>query len=1196
MEAAEQEQSQQEPRGVLHMDRPQLEHADTFYKRLWKHQRHNQSSHLSTSRMPLDGARQTKAAPTQTRRLSMTEPHRSLGQHQSDSSRRYAMCRAEPHPAEETTDTAGHNPHHGSHMRYDDGRSGHQVQTHAQQHGTKNHVSQSGQPTLRMEETTSTGCKKVDPTVCKADRTCSPTFDTLNTYAFEATNARQLGEESDLGLLFESQDQEPPSPGTMHSGVMPPGVAEHHHNSTGIQPSVAEEARSLQMGTSIPPQNTDRLHGWKFRSQLASDNRKQDIETRENSAQPGPRPNSYPGQDERKPLAPYPSPVTPEMFKHLGEEGRRWYRNQCRKAFQVRINMIAAMVPCTKEVAKTALHGTGLQGMGDNMDWAFVKARHIQGKMMTDTKTLTIQSDMCSPSSKSQKNNGKSAQNSHEQHPECKDGTAKTTTDSVDELGTKPMISSLEIGPTQGKREEKKRHIGDTGKATYKATTCWDTYKETGIQVTPKDRGKQEADVDRMQKENGGFVNNTKEYMLRGDIWLAPASIHGHKHCSKCEQTHYLDDWCEQVKEVHSEAPADLKAALLAHPKRKIRVLTQYKQRKQGTVNDAPTFNNNARALVNKNAEKPAAAEAKVHEEERKRKEYHFSETEVETLLGEKESIKKRLRELQIDEKIARLKAEKQWYLNAKEDQAQTMMLMGVAREITQKQSETRRYTTSAAAWGTELDKRQTYNPQYNTSADAWGTKLESMKESLLVELEIICCRDEDGRQQTVFLDSGSEITLTQESNVQKTWERSLLIEETKIGGIAEGHITSSQAVRIPLKWKKGKETSHITAAVIPDGTLPEGIDVLIGLRDQKQLNISIQPAQGRAQMHSQDPTQTYFLHTQPLSTLQKKLRKKPVQHSAITEDQVEECLWQEALEWEYDAEGGIFRTDLQGDITFLEDYQTKSDQMPDPQIINSLVIYTSLGEPGQEKAVKSSLTEMSERDRKVDTSSDTIPTSKKDHKSNSDSGKNQPTIAEAMATTGTDGPVGANSDHEESQGTAATDPDIEEMQDNIKEMPAQEPSQAVGMSSDPARMEATRAEDRKKEVEPSSTQMQKRNRQVEESSAVLPVAKKGCPGDPETEEAAGEASVPGPPGFEVGTRVQVKNLSGPLRYSKGFGTIVEWREYSSQWAVKLDPEGPVPFYEHSDEEEEEECIISVSTENVQVLGERPDSVEAPGR
>ena len=116
MEAAEQEQSQQEPRGVLHMDRPQLEHADTFYKRLWKHQRHNQSSHLSTSRMPLDGARQTKAAPTQTRRLSMTEPHRSLGQHQSDSSRRYAMCRAEPHPAEETTDTAGHNPHHGSHM------------------------------------------------------------------------------------------------------------------------------------------------------------------------------------------------------------------------------------------------------------------------------------------------------------------------------------------------------------------------------------------------------------------------------------------------------------------------------------------------------------------------------------------------------------------------------------------------------------------------------------------------------------------------------------------------------------------------------------------------------------------------------------------------------------------------------------------------------------------------------------------------------------------------------------------------------------------------------------------------------------------------------------------------------------------------------------------------------------------------
>ena len=159
------------------------------------------------------------------------------------------------------------------------------------------------------------------------------------------------------------------------------GVTGHHRNSTGIQPCVAEEARSPQMWpgiSGISPQSTDRLHGWKFRSQSASENKKHGTETRENSAESGLRSNSFPGWYEHKLLAAYPSPVTPELFKHLDDEGKRWYEAQCRKAFQVRVNMIAAMVPCTKEVAKTALHG-----MGDNMDWAYVKARHIQDRVMT---------------------------------------------------------------------------------------------------------------------------------------------------------------------------------------------------------------------------------------------------------------------------------------------------------------------------------------------------------------------------------------------------------------------------------------------------------------------------------------------------------------------------------------------------------------------------------------------------------------------------------------------------------------------------------------------------------------------------------------------------------------------------------------------------------------------------------------------
>ena len=86
------------------------------------------------------------------------------------------------------------------------------------------------------------------------------------------------------------------------------------------------------------------------------------------------------------------------------------------------------------------------------------------------------------------------------------------------------------------------------------------------------------------------------------------------------------------------------------------------------------------------------------------------------------------------------------------------------------------------------------------------------------------------------------------------------------------------------------------------------------------------------------------------MSKLQTTLQEKPTQHSTAEESQDEECHWLKAVEWEYETECGMLRTDLQGDITFLENNQTKSDPMPDSTLINTLVIYTSLGMSKQQK------------------------------------------------------------------------------------------------------------------------------------------------------------------------------------------------------------------------------------------------------
>ena len=97
--------------------------------------------------------------------------------------------------------------------------------------------------------------------------------------------------------------------------------------------------------------------------------------------------------------------------------------------------------------------------------------------------------------------------------------------------------------------------------------------------------------------------------------------------------------------------------------------------------------------------------------------------------------------------------------------------------------------------------------------------------------------------------------------------------------------------------------------------------------------------------------------------------------------------------------------------------------------------------------------------------------------------------------------------------------------------------------------------------------------------------------------EDATEAQNTGPPGFEIGTRVQVNKrifLRGPLRSSQGTGTISGWCEFRSVWYVTMDPGSITAAPDTSDDEEEDTLIILVGTENIQVLEELPDSVEAP--
>ena len=99
------------------------------------------------------------------------------------------------------------------------------------------------------------------------------------------------------------------------------------------------------------------------------------------------------------------------------------------------------------------------------------------------------------------------------------------------------------------------------------------------------------------------------------------------------------------------------------------------------------------------------------------------------------------------------------------------------------------------------------------------------------------------------------------------------------------------------------------------DGTLPEGVNILVGLRDQKQLDISIQPAQGRALMHSQDPKKAYILHTQPLSKLRTIMQVRPLRYLAVSGSLCGEYHWLRDMGYDFEYFHAIIWDEEQRDV-----------------------------------------------------------------------------------------------------------------------------------------------------------------------------------------------------------------------------------------------------------------------------------------
>ena len=121
-----------------------------------------------------------------------------------------------------------------------------------------------------------------------------------------------------------------------------------------------------------------------------------------------------------------------------------------------------------------------------------------------------------------------------------------------------------------------------------------------------------------------------------------------------------------------------------------------------------------------------------------------------------------------------------------------------------------------------------------NSTTDTWVMLLNTMEEN-----EVFCARDDGNRKTVVFVDDGSEVTLIRRGIVQPHWEKTMGNRVRILGVGANQDGTKAEAtVTVPLRLRGSMEPIGIAGYVVPDNTLPDGVDILVGKPVIKSLGI----------------------------------------------------------------------------------------------------------------------------------------------------------------------------------------------------------------------------------------------------------------------------------------------------------------------------------------------------------------------
>ena len=163
-------------------------------------------------------------------------------------------------------------------------------------------------------------------------------------------------------------------------------------------------------------------------------------------------------------------------------------------------------------------------------------------------------------------------------------------------------------------------------------------------------------------------------------------------------------------------------------------------------------------------------------------------------------------------------------------DQLQRLQAEAQVEVIRRQSTKADRTRELAQVWQTAASLRGLSN----STTDTWVMLLNTMEEN-----EVFCARDDGDRKTVVFVDDGSEVTLIRKGIVQPHWEKTMGNRVRILGVGANQDGTKAEAtVTVPLRLRHSMEPIGIAGYVVPDDTLPDGVDILVGKPVIKSLGI----------------------------------------------------------------------------------------------------------------------------------------------------------------------------------------------------------------------------------------------------------------------------------------------------------------------------------------------------------------------